>query len=175
MSLLLCLMTLGMWVRSYFVLDVFYYATSAGNSITLWSGFGEVSVRFLAGVPGEEGFWHESTRVSKSVLYMHQDHPDRNLIYGFGLVHDSRNFTPPQIVPNYRYATITIPSWFLAAILSIAPVVWFFKWQRVKKLALKGCCVNCGYDLRATPDRCPECGTVFEKRPEAQPVPPPVF
>ncbi|HTW95546.1 MAG TPA: hypothetical protein VMD30_12165 [Tepidisphaeraceae bacterium] len=46
---------------------------------------------------------------------------------------------------------------FLASL--ILPFVWWLR-RRKRRLEQKGLCLVCGYDLRATPKRCPECGTV---------------
>jgi hypothetical protein len=45
----------------------------------------------------------------------------------------------------------------LIALLSL-PAAYFVA-RRVRSKSATGCCASCGYDLRASPDRCPECGT----------------
>jgi hypothetical protein len=51
------------------------------------------------------------------------------------------------------------PAWLPFTLFAIAPAAWVLKrgnrWRRYGQ----GRCVTCGYDLRATPERCPECGT----------------
>jgi len=57
-----------------------------------------------------------------------------------------------------------VPIWFLMMLFAIAPTVWTIRYRRRRRRerAEGKLCLNCGYDLRATPERCPECGTVAE-------------
>jgi hypothetical protein len=64
------------------------------------------------------------------------------------------------------YVTIWGRYWPLAIISSILPLIWSWRALRRYRLTRRrklGQCATCGYDLRATPDRCPECGTIVEQ------------
>jgi len=52
------------------------------------------------------------------------------------------------------------PMWFLILLVSGPMGLWYFKRERGVRRLREGRCRTCGYDLRATPGRCPECGTM---------------
>jgi hypothetical protein len=56
------------------------------------------------------------------------------------------------------YNALEIPWWSLLVLFSLLPASRWIAGRRRRAKARRGLCPACGYDLRATPDRCPECG-----------------
>src|SRR4051812_33728965 len=56
---------------------------------------------------------------------------------------------------------VGVPYWFALAFCGTLPVLRL-SWAARSRIEheQRGLCPTCGYDLRATPDRCPECGAV---------------
>jgi hypothetical protein len=60
---------------------------------------------------------------------------------------------------------VMVPYWPVMLISLAGPTMWLA--GRRKDRRRRGLCAACGYDLRASPQRCPECGSVA---PQAQPA-----
>jgi hypothetical protein len=95
--------------------------------------------------------------------------PPRNLRVALGQLYPKRSVAFAGFV-YARRGMLNGPSWlllvpipFLVALLALLPladVLIIRPRRRRRRRAAAGLCVRCGYDLRATPGRCPECGRV---------------
>jgi hypothetical protein len=77
-------------------------------------------------------------------------HEDTTMGVGFG---------PPSIRRVGR--ALVVPHWAVVVVALALPCLWLLGFRepvlRARRRRL-GQCVSCGYDLRASPGRCPECG-----------------
>jgi len=158
-SAVLCLATLVLWVRSgigdAFVLE---HSTMMLGGVSL-HGACEVYVGLDLCPPGQRMPFEFS-------LYRPAPGSDLDYYWEYRVrtyVHIGRfalRWGRAQ-VGNDRWGAISFPDWFLVAVFAWIPiwVTWRQKRQRRMLCQKNALCIDCGYDLRATPDRCPECGT----------------
>jgi hypothetical protein len=74
-------------------------------------------------------------------------------------------YTTPIFVGERRRLTEyewTVPFWAIFLLTAAYPAAQVVGAMRRRRRFGHGMCPDCGYDLRATPERCPECGRVGE-------------
>jgi hypothetical protein len=68
-----------------------------------------------------------------------------------------RDILPPPPPGEPSFVRV-VPYWLPVLCLAAPPAASMLRWARRARRRQRGLCRQCGYDLRATPRRCPECG-----------------
>jgi hypothetical protein len=162
-SLAFCVAVCVLWGRSYRVSDAVRARDGAsagrGGYAILYSGQGGL----LLGVAPADATGRDGRRAPAGVHYYREEQPEPASVgrdapgvlfdrLGFG----ARAERPPYDVGAY---SAWCPHWFAAALLLVPPALSLKARRARRRRRRDGLCAACGYDLRATAGRCPECGT----------------
>jgi hypothetical protein len=177
-SLLACLSFVGVGIRSFWALDQWLYyldqvqpPTVSLERMIVQSGLGGIQFQhdisaYSYGVGNQppqrtSGFGH---RAYPAEYPQPPAQVGARTILGFYFGHGILPLPGDPGANTERYLLIVVPIWSLIVLTAVLPVMGFIRWRRERRRARieAGLCLTCGYDLRATPDRCPECGTVPE-------------
>lgn len=162
LSLGLCLLAAALWVRSYVCSDSIYhngrwhghiFTSLRGRLVIQWGWYAKEQKN-----AGDFGFSRETLSRRYTLAIEPMSHGWR--LGGFDYFSWWTGWVNAAGQPARGEHVYILPWWFLTAVLAALPVRWFLTARRQSRRARLGRCPSCGYDLRETPDRCPECGTI---------------
>jgi hypothetical protein len=162
-SLLLGVAVCAVWVRSYWRLDVLEFERPSGRVAVVSSA-------------GRLGYAREQVRAGElpaepSTLRYHSDPPE-NLPAEVAPAWPA-DFDLLGVVVLFRptssadHLMLLVPHWLATLALAALPAVAatrIYRRRRDARRTAAGGCPACGYDCRATPARCPECGAASKSR-----------
>jgi hypothetical protein len=149
LSLLLCVAVAVLWVRSYWRNDALEFS-HRGSKLQLVSVAGRLR---LDNAPQLDTEWarHVAT-LEKTLLPRHHTMVrERN--------EASRPANVRRSLTSTSYFEYSVPTAVPALAAGLLSSVFLGRVLLARRRNHVGTCRACGYDLRATPGRCPECGT----------------
>jgi hypothetical protein len=159
LSLLLWVAVIVFWVRSYQVNDAWNGDVTYGHAVYSKEGLVTIFSRW-----GPPPFQSPPGSLRTSVLIPIPEQPKEHLLPGFRwterwLALDSGR--PADFTFRFQ-RSVAVSYWLVAILSAVIPATWLLGWRgrRRRRRHAMGQCVACGYDLRATPERCPECGAL---------------
>jgi hypothetical protein len=151
-SLLLCVAVCGLWARSHRRADVVGWKPNY-EVCSIQSYCGKLFVfANLAGSgdPGErDWFGCKSAPVEDVSEYY-------DMIEYAARWQGPGGFSSIRLPRGLRI--LIVPHWAAAAAAMLLPATWVARQINRRRRVRRGHCPTCGYDLRASPERCPECG-----------------
>jgi hypothetical protein len=168
-SLVLFLATAVMWARSYWWFDAGDYVPAhawyADRQVyNLYSGNGAIVVSWDSrhGNNTRTGFsgFHGYPSAAWAMTPQQTFSGNSFLGFGFDRTKERNSFLGLSLGQSVSYWEIIVPWWSLVSATAVLPALRLRAHWRLRQRCAVGLCPTCGYDLRATPDRCPECGAV---------------
>jgi len=154
LSLLVCVAVIALWVRSYSRrLGIVTWNPKGGRVVAV--EYGGVYYQYGSYVQRRKFEWQGLSAPPATVrLYDFAKHR----FAGFYFLADDRKGVADRLGPGHWVVGVAL--WFCLALAGVLPAIRIWRLTRRRQRLSAGLCPTCGYDLRATPGRCPECGTM---------------
>lgn len=158
-SLLLCVAVCVLWMRSFEVTDDIVYTRGEVGQIGLGSAKGRITLCIIQSRK-PAGFR------SKHDGFSYTDKTSWTIAHTFL----PRVATPFQVagfqvkrvtLPETQLDWVIAPLWSVVVLTAVPPAIQLGRWKRRRRYRKENRCLTCGYDLRASPERCPECGAAI--------------